>query len=154
MDVQLIRATANDAQDMLNIQKKCFKIHFERYQDVSGSPYKEVLEKMLFRINYEKGSYYKIVSSSTPIGGIWVFEKESKIFRVGILYILPEYQSKGVGQKALAMAEDLHRDAKGWELDCPEDLSTNRRCYEKAGYTLTGEKEIINDELTLVYYKK
>jgi len=154
MNLQLIRATANDAQDMLTMQKKCFKIHFERYQDLSGSPYKEVLEKMLFRINYEKGSYYKIISSNTLIGGIWVFEKEPKIFRVGIVYILPEYQSKGIGQKAMAMAENLHRDAKSWELECPEDLSINRRCYEKAGYTLTGEKEIINDKLTLVYYKK
>jgi GNAT superfamily N-acetyltransferase len=154
MDVQLIRATANDAQNMLNMQKKCFKKHFEKYQDLSGSPYKEVLEKMLFRINYEKGSYYKIVSANTLIGGIWVFEKESKIFRVGIVYILPEYQSKGVGQKALAMAENLHRDAKGWELDYPEDLSINRRCYEKTGYTLTGEKEMINEKLTLVCYKK
>jgi len=139
---------------MLNIQKKCFKKHFERYQDVSGSPYKEILEKMFFKINHQKGSYYKIVSSDTLIGGIWVFEKEAKIFRVGIVYILPEYQCKGVGQKALSIAENMHRDANGWELDCPEDLSINRHCYEKAGYTLTGVKEIINDKLTLVYYKK
>jgi hypothetical protein len=47
MDLQLIRATANDAQDMLNMQKKCFEKHFERYQDLSGSPYNEVLEKMI-----------------------------------------------------------------------------------------------------------
>ena len=139
---------------MLNMQKICFKKHFETYQDHSGSPYTEVLEKMVFRINYEKGSYYKIVSSNTLIGGIWVFEKEAKIYRVGIIYIIPEYQSKGVGQKALAMAENLHPDAAGWELDCPEDLIVNRRCYEKSGYKLTGEKEIINDKLTLVCYKK
>jgi len=154
MDFQLVRATADDAQDLLNMQRKCFKNHFERYQDLSGSPYKELLEKMLFKINHEQGSYYKIVSSKVLIGAIWIFEKESKIFRVGILYILPEYQGKGVGQKALAMAENLHGDAKGWELECPEDLSVNRRCYEKAGYILTGEKEIINDRLTLLYYKK
>jgi len=154
MDFQLILAVEKDAQAMLIMQKTCFKKHFERYQDHSGSPYQEVLEKMIFRINYEKGSYYKIVSVNTLIGGIWVFEKEAKIYRVGIIYILPEYQSKGVGQKVLAMAENMHPDASGWELDCPEDLAINRRCYEKAGYTLTGEKEIINDKLTLVSYKK
>jgi len=139
---------------MLDMQKKCFKKHYERYQDISGSPYNEILEKMLFRINYEKGSYYKIVSSNTPIGGIWVIEKEPKIFRVGIVYVLPEYQGKGIGQKALSMAENMHSDAKGWELDCPEDLTINRHCYEKAGYKLTGEKEKINENLTLVCYKK
>ena len=154
MDLQLIPASETDAQSMLNMQKICFKKHFETYQDHSGSPYTEVLEKMVFRINYEKGSYYKIVSSNTLIGGIWVFEKEAKIYRVGIIYIIPEYQSKGVGQNALAMAENLHPDAAGWELDCPEDLIVNRRCYEKSGYKLTGEKEIINDKLTLVCYKK
>ena len=154
MDFQLVRANADDAQDLLSMQRKCFKKHFERYQDFSGSPYKEELEKMLFKINHEQGNYYKIVSYKTCIGGIWILEKESKIFRVGIVYILPEYQGKGVGQKALAMAEKLHGDAKGWELDCPEDLAVNRRCYEKAGYTLTGEKEIINERLTLLSYKK
>jgi GNAT superfamily N-acetyltransferase len=154
MDLQLIKATSADAEIMLRLQRKCFAKHFERYHDVSSSPYNETLGKMLFRINYEKGSYYKIVSNNILVGCIWVFEKEPEIFRVGIVYILPKYQSKGIGQKTLTMAENLHNVAKLWEIDCPEDLSINRRCYEKVGYKLTGEKEVINEKLTLVYYKK
>ena len=33
------------------------------------------------------------------IGGVRIFEKEAKIYRVGIIYIIPEYQSKVSGKK-------------------------------------------------------
>ena len=52
------------------------------------------------------------------------------------------------------MAEALHPDAEHWELDCPEDLPANRRCYEKAGYHFTGGKHWMSDRLTLVDYRK
>jgi len=153
MELQLILAAAVDAQDMLTMQKVCFKKHFERYHDLE-SPYNDTLEKMLVRINFEKGCYLKIVYMNKLVGGVWVFEKDWKVFHIGIIYILPEYQSKGIGQKVLEMVENYHTDAKFWELDCPEDLSMNRRCYEKAGYKLTGENKIINENLSLVYYRK
>jgi len=86
--------------------------------------------------------------------GVWVYEKAPKLYRIGIMYITPEFQCKGVGQKALAIAESLFPEAESWELDCPADLSLNRHCYEKVGYRLTEETKIINDELTLVFYKK
>jgi GNAT superfamily N-acetyltransferase len=154
MDLHLVKATATDAEIILEMQKKCFAKHFDRYNDVDGSPYNETIDKMLLRINNEKVSYYKIVFNSLFVGCIRIYEREPEIFRVGIIYVLPEYQSKGIGQQALVMAENLHSDAKCWELDCPEDLPQNRHCYENVGYKLTGEQEIINDKLILLHYKK
>ena len=153
MDLQLIRATPQDADDLLSVQKRCFQPLFERYRD-ERSPYNEPIERMLFKIGYGNVAYYKIIYQRALAGGIFVYETEGGLFRVGILYVLPECQSKGIGQKAIALAEALHGDAVRWELDCPEDLPANRRCYEKAGYRLTGRKEVINDHLTLVYYGK
>ena len=152
MEIQLIRATVEDAEELLHIQKESFQTEYERYQD-ERSPFLMSLERMRLRINYPESAYYRIVHEDTTVGGIWVYEKEPGFFRLNILYVLPQYQSRGIGQRAIAMVEALH-DAVRWELDCPEDLPANRRCYERAGYRLTGEREIINEKLTLVYYGK
>jgi len=61
---------------------------------------------------------------------------------------------KCLPESIMEMVENYHCDAKFRELDCPEDLSMNRRCYEKAGYKLTGEKNFIYENLSLVYYRK
>jgi GNAT superfamily N-acetyltransferase len=152
--IELIKAKASDAEVMLEMQKKCFKIHFERYHDVDTSPVNESIEKMLLKINYESGGYFKIIVDNIHGGCVRVYEKSPKLYRIGIIYVLPEFQNKGIGQKALALAENLFPEAEAWELDCPADLTLIRKCYEKAGYSLTGKIEIINDKLTLVYYIK
>ena len=154
MDIELLKADESDAESLLEIQRKCFKDLYERYHDDAGSPYTEDIQKMLYKVTFKKGAYYKIVINGMLVGGIRVVEKEPGQFRIGIMYVLPEFQGKGIGQKALAMAESLYPKAESWELDCPEDLPSNRHCYEKAGFEQIGEKEIINDKLTLVYYFK
>lgn len=154
MNIQLIKATTSDAEAMQKMQIESFTPHFQHYKDVAKSPVNESLEKMLYRINYEKGSYFKIIVDNIHAGCVWVCIDEPKLYRIGIMYISPEFQCKGVGQKTLAIAESLFPEAESWELDCPADLPLNRHCYEKVGYRLTEETKIINDELTLVFYRK
>ena len=154
MNIRLIKATTNDAEAMQKMQIISFTPHFLRYKDDATSPIKETLEKMLCRINDEKGCYFKIMAENIHAGCLWVYEKEPKLYRIGIMYISPEFQCKGVGQKALTIAESLFTEAESWELDCPADMLVNRNCYEKVGYRLTGETKSINDKLTLVFYRK
>ncbi len=153
MEVRLVRAVESDAEELLLIQRECFRSEYEKYKD-DGSPYRLSLERMRGKIAYAGGAYYRIVYQAATVGGIWVYEKEPGTYRMSILYVLPAYQGRGIGQKSLMMVEDLHQDVIHWELDCPDDLPINRHCYEKAGYRLTGKKEVINDRLTLVCYQK
>ena len=154
MNIQLIKATTSDSEAMQKMQIESFTPHFLRYKDDATSPVNESLEKMLYRINYEKGCYFKIMAENIHAGCLWVYENEEKVYRIGIMYISPEFQCKGVGKKALAIAESLFPEAEAWELDCPADMLINRNCYEKVGYKFTGETKIINDKLTLVFYRK
>ena len=50
------------------------------------------------------------------------------------IYVLPAYQDRGLGSKAMAHMEELH-PAAGWILDTPEISPKNRHFYEKGGYT-------------------
>ena len=154
MNILLIKAATSDAESMHQMQIESFTPHFQRYKDVATSPVNESLEKMQYRINYEKGCYYKIMADNHHAGCVWVYEKARNLYRIGIIYIAPEFQGKGVGQKALAISESLFPEAESLELDCPADLTLNRNCYEKVGYKFTGETKFINDKLTLVFYRK
>lgn len=154
MDTQLIKATTSDADAMLIMQIESFTPHFQRYMDVETSPVNESLEKMIYRISYEKGCYFKIMVDNIHAGCVWVHEVAPKLFRIGIIYISPEFQCKGLGQKALTIVESLFPEAESWELDCPSDMAINRKCYEKVGYRFTGVSRKINDKLTLVSYRK
>ncbi len=153
-NIELVKATTSDAEAILEMQIACFTPHFEHYQDYATSPVKEPLEKMIFRINYEKGSYFKIMADSVHVGCLWIYEKQPQIYRIGIICILPQFQCKGIGKKALEAAERLFPEAKAWELECPEDIVANRICYEKMGYRDTGETKVINEKLTLISYQK
>jgi len=154
MKIQLVKATTSDAKAMRKMQIESFIPHFQRYKDVSTNPVNESLDKMLYRIKDEKGCYFKIMVNDRHSGCVWAYEIGPKQYRIGIMYISAEFQRKGVGQKALVIAENLFPEAKSWELDCPADLSLNRHCYEKVGYKLTGKTKMINDQLTLVFYRK
>jgi len=154
MNIQLIKATTSDAEAMQRMQIESFTPHYQRYMDVETSPVNESLEKMIYRVNYEKGCYFKIIVDSIHTGCVWVHEVAPKLYRIGIIYISPEFQCKGVGQKALAIVESLFPETESWELDCPADMAINRNCYEKVGYRFTGETKLINDKLTLVSFRK
>lgn len=52
------------------------------------------------------------------------------------------------------MIEQIYCDAKAWELHTILQEKGNCYLYEKIGYTKTVETKVINDKLTLVFYKK
>lgn len=66
---------------------------------------------------------------------------------------MPEYRGKGIAQKAIEKAEEIHGN-NNWELSTVKEEKGNCYLYEKMGYKLTGASEIINEKMTIVYYKK
>ncbi len=76
-----------------------------------------------------------------------------KLTRISPIFIRPEYRNKGYAQKAIQLAEEIH-GSSDWELDTILQEKGNCYLYEKMGYHQTGKTEMINDKLTLVFYKK
>ena len=61
------------------------------------------------------------------------------------MYILPEYQNKGIGELAIKTIEEMH-PAEKWIPDTPEVSVKNKRFYKKCGYhsgSLTGSNNIL-----------
>jgi isopentenyldiphosphate isomerase len=150
--ISLSRATADDAERLLDIQKEVFVPIYEKYQDHGTSPVNQSMERFLKR--FDMGDYYKILYQGTLIGSVFVYEKEPGVMRLHIINILRKFQNKGIAQEVMKRLEAMYPQAECWELDTIQTERRNCYLYEKMGYIQSGELLVINERMTLVSYKK
>ena len=156
MNVSIQPAIAEDFDELAEIQKQAFKRLYEIYKD-EGSPYLRGAEELILWSEHPNWRVYKIIVDKALRGGIAFCERIDMpgVYYLARVYILPEYQSKGIASTAIQLCENTIYNATLWKLDYPADQIANRRCYEKAGYTDTGELyEQSNGAITLAYMEK
>lgn len=154
MNIELIRASVDDAQEIWEIQVKSFKSLLDKYQDFETSPANEPVDKVIGRISQGETYYYFICADGVKVGAIRVFVHPTAGYKkISPLFVLPEYQNRGIAQKTMQMCEEIH-GAENWRLDTILQEAGNCHLYEKMGYHKTGRTEVINDRLTLVFYEK
>jgi len=154
MDISLIKSELKDAKTIHAMQIKSFMPLLEKYQDYETSPANEPIEKIVDRINQSFTDYYIIKNYGLDVGGVRIVKKNEKHYRVSPIFILPEHQGNGIAQEVFQILEQMYSDANEWELDTILQEQGNCHLYEKVGYKQTGETKVINDRLTLVFYKK
>lgn len=154
MEVCLRKVGLEDAQIIHEMQVKAFESLLEKYEDYETNPGNESLEKVISRIKQEKSDYYIINMDKANVGAIRVVKVENRIYRVSPIFVLPEYQGRGIAQKVFELIEAIYSDAIEWILDTILQEKGNCYLYEKLGYRKTGEIEVINDKLTIVFYSK
>lgn len=151
--ITLQKAGMEDAKTIHAMQVRAFQSLLERYHDDGTSPAAEPLERVEERLRDEKRTFYFLVAGKDTVGGIRIQEKED-CFRLGLLFVLPEFQGRGYAQEAVRLAEELYPQARRWELDTI--LEEERLChlYEKLGYHKTGEVFVLHPGMTLINYEK
>lgn len=155
MEVKLVRIGVEEAETLWSMQVRAFADLYAKYQDTETSPAAESVDKIRMRLNQSFTYYYYISADGATAGAIRVVDKQEKgqAKRISPIFILPEYRNRGLAQKAMQLAEELH-GSSDWELDTILQEKGNCYLYEKMGYRQTGETEAINEKMTLVYYKK
>ena len=126
----------------------------EKYQDYETSPANETVDRIIGRMNQSFTDYYLIRYLDIDVGSIRIVRKDNLVFRVSPIFILPEYQGRGIAQQVFARIEEMHKDARMWELDTILQEQGNCYLYEKLGYKKTGKIQEINDKMSIVYYEK
>lgn len=155
MEIELIRAGVEDAREIHAMQLEAFRELLDKYQDFDTSPGSEKVEKVEARLRQDFTYYYFICQGTQKVGAIRIVDKkeEGKNKRISPIFVLPQFQGRGIAQKAIRMCEEMH-GATGWELDTILQEEKNCYLYEKMGYVRTGKTEVVNDRLTLVFYVK
>jgi len=151
-NISLKPATVKDAEELLTMQMEVFMPLYKKYKDHETSPVTQTMER--FTERFEQGVYYKICFEGTLAGSVHVHEKSSGLIRLRIMNILESYQNRGIAQQVMKRLELMHPEADAWELDTI--LTEERNCYlyEKIGYRQTGEFKEINENMSIIRYRK
>lgn len=152
--MKLIEAKIEDAERMWQMQVNAFTDLYEKYQDTETSPATEKLEKVIARFNQLFTHYYFLEEDDEYVGGIRIVDSgNDNPKRISPIFIMKEHRNKGYASKAISFAEEIH-GSNNWELDTILQEEGNCHLYEKMGYKRTDRQTVINDKMTLVFYKK
>ena len=155
MEIVVSRFSENDLNTVFEIQQAAFRPLYEKYHDDGSNPYMESKEMILRKYTRAGTTGYLFLLDGKAVGAVRInIDDVNKTGRVSALCVLPQYQGRGIAQRALLEIERLHPDVKRWVLDTILEEAGNCHLYEKAGYRKTGKTERINEKMTLVYYEK
>ena len=155
MNIKLVRVGVKDARHLWEMQVEAFMELYNKYQDTETNPAAEPVDKMITRLEQPFTYYYYIQADTDIVGAIRVVDNKEggEAKRISPIFVMPQYRNRGLAQKAILEAEKIH-GASHWELDTILEEEGNCHLYEKMGYHQAGETKVINDEMTLVFYKK
>ncbi len=155
MRLNLLRAGIDNAKELHAMQVEAFKELLEKYQDFDTSPANEGVEKVEARLKQDFTFYYFICIGQQKVGAVRIIDKKEtgKNKRISPIFILPEFQGRGIAQEAIRLCEEMH-GSENWELDTILQEQRNCHLYEKMGYRQTGRMEVVNERLTLTFYEK
>ncbi len=153
MNIMLVKATADDVNELDTIQKSAFKGLYEIYHD-EKSPFLKGTSEMLTWLSMDNLYYWKIYYGNTLCGGIAYYIRPEGEHYLARVYIDPSFQRKGVAKQAILLCEKEFTNVVKYTLDFPINQTANKNCYESVGYVDTGKREKISDKLTLAIYEK
>lgn len=148
MIIEFERANENDTQKLIDIQEKAFYLDFINYGEDTGI--KVSYETM--KNSIDLGYTFKIMVDDNIVGEITVREMGNKNYYLRSLCVIPEYENKGIGQKAMAFIDDYFTDAKSWSLETPADKLRNHYFYRKCGFEITDR--IMDGAIEIVIFSK
>lgn len=155
MKIILVRANIQDAENLWKMQIAAFQDLYAKYQDHETSPATETLEKTILRLEQPYTYFYYINVEDSIIGAMHVIDhkEEGKYKFLSPIFIKKEFRGRGYAQQTMQLAEEIHGSSR-WKLDTILQEEGNCHLYEKMGYKLTGEAKVVNESMTLVFYKK
>lgn len=151
MDVSIERAAADDAPALVQAQIAAFHYDAVLYPgvEIGGPPGYDSTAEML-RLMRE-GECYKILAGGRCVGGMVIFDMGNGHFHLGVIFLEPAYQNRGIGTQAMQFIEDTY-PASRWTLDTPTWAVRNHHFYEKFGYLNVGEHS--DGDTPLIVYEK
>ena len=116
-DINLILATRDDAELIHKMKYEAFLPLYERYHDDETSPAKEDVEKVIRQLQEDTTDYYLINYQGNNVGAVRIRKKPDQMIYISPLFILPEYQNKGIGFVVIQLLFSKYSQAVTWRLD-------------------------------------
>ncbi len=127
-------AVPADAALLVDIYDRAFRSDYIRYGECPA--YGRTVERMKYSIlNHPKET---IICGGTPVGVISADDCGEGNYRIGCLCVVPEYQCRGIGGRAIEHFRAVHPDWRRIDLVTPADKTDNISFYRKNGFEVSG----------------
>ncbi len=144
------RATIDDAQEILALQKLAYTSEAEIYDDFTISPLHQTLEEI--EAEFADQRFLKFCEKGRIAGSVRAYVKEGICF-IGKLIVQPECQNKGIGTKLLEEIENAFDHVDRYELFTGHKSERNLYLYKKNGYKIFRSQKLTED-LTIIFMEK
>lgn len=130
------KARQEDSGVLVQIYNAAFLADFTRYGICPGyGRSKDEMEQSIAR--YPK---WILSLGDQAVGALSAWEEDGTVF-VGCLCVIPEYQGRGIGTRAMMELARLFPDHRRVELVTPADKEENIRFYtQRCGFRIAGEE--------------
>ena len=153
--VELVRATEKDIDELHQMQTEAFMPLYEIYHD-DLSPVNEPKDRTLWKIR--ESHFYFIVYEGRKVGALRAVRDRSidddSIMWISPIFILPKFQDLGVGSSSILKLFEIWDKTHVWKLATIKEEGRNCHVYEKLGFKRFGEATRVNDLMTLVNYER
>ncbi|MBO4386556.1 MAG: GNAT family N-acetyltransferase [Treponema sp.] len=133
MEIQIRKAVSEDAETLINIYNAAFYEDYVRYGECPAyGRSTDDMKKSIIEVPKHIALY-----NSLPVGVISVKETSEKVYYIGCLCVIPEFQRKGIGHQLINFAKEHYKDWQKIELITPIDKEKNIKFYtQKCGFTI------------------
>lgn len=153
MNIRLKLITENDLPYAYRMHFKGFFPTFIKYRDWFKNPVFRTYPEFKSYFHHKNMFMYFIVCDDIPVGQIWILKKDD-MCKLARLFVLKEFQNKGIATQAIFQAEQIFSDRQRWWLDTIKEEQNNCHLYEKLGYKQVGEEKKFNKRMTIIEYEK
>lgn len=148
--VKIIRATLDDAAEILALQKLAYQSEAQIYNDWNIPPLHQTIEEI--REEFKTYIFLKAVSEHSIIGSVRA-RIVGNTCHIGRLIVHPEWQNRGIGTRLLTEVEVISRAVPRFELFTGSHSVKNLYLYRKLGYK-DFWRESLSDRVELVHLEK
>lgn len=145
MEISFRQARTEDAELLIRIYNASFYADFVRYGVCPG--YGRTKENM--EASIRAVPKFVISCGGEPVGCVSCRETGRNEYEIGVLCVIPAYQGRGIGTRAVEFVRTHYKDWKRFTLVTPADKTENVRFYtEKCGFRIVSAEKDGTVELT------
>jgi len=143
-------AAAEDAADILALQKSAFTGEAEIYGDPNIPPLTQTLDSLI--ADFSRYTFLKASLDGRIVGSVRACEQDGTCY-IGRLIVDPGCQNRGIGRQLMAAIEAAFSHVERYELFTGHLSERNLYFYKKLGYD-EFKREPIHPGLTHVFMEK
>ncbi|KGP92448.1 GNAT family acetyltransferase [Pontibacillus chungwhensis BH030062] len=148
--MSITQANPQDAEAILNLQRKAYIQEAERYNDYSIQPLTQTLDQV--KADFDHAYILKYVHNDQVIGSARA-KKDGGTCHIGKVMVHPDYQKRGIGRELMYAIE---RQFPGYtfELFTGSKSYENIAFYEKLGYLGYKKEKLPREETVFLFMRK